>query len=131
MESSNCTGFCPAGKYSQTGFTKCLQCPQGRIAPLPGAGPDCNECSSKERLTTLGSGRTVCVCEKGSYMNSNGTCVSCPDDVKCDEDGATLVAVDLKEDAWRLVNTSNNIYDCPVKGTCLGGNDTDRYVKYY
>jgi hypothetical protein len=64
-------------------------------------------------------------------MGGNGTCVSCPDDVKCDEDGATLVAVDLKKDAWRLINTSNNIYDCPVKGTCLGGNDTDRYVIHY
>ena len=127
MAHSNCTGLCPAGTYSLNGFTKCLPCPQGRIAPSPGTGPECEKCKSNT-LTTLGEGSTVCVCEKGAYMNDTGTCVSCPDDVTCDKAGSTLATVDLKAGAWRLRNTSNAIYDCPIKGTCLGGNTTDKYV---
>ena len=127
MAHSNCTGLCPVGTYSLNGFTKCLPCPQGRIAPLPGTGPECEKCKSNS-LTTLGEGSTVCVCEKDSYMNDNGTCVSCPDDVTCGQAGSTLATVDLKPGAWRLRNTSNAIYDCPIKGACLGGNATDKYV---
>ena len=78
-------------------------------------------------MTTLDDGSTTCVCEKGSYMK-NGKCISCPDDVNCDKDGSTLATVNLKPGAWRPNAESEEIFECPIKNSCLGGISIDTYV---
>jgi len=61
-------------------------------------------------------------------MNNNGTCISCPDDVNCDKDGSTLATVKLKPGAWRPNAESEEIFECPIKNSCLGGISIDTYV---
>ena len=120
-----CSGMCPPGKYSDDGYKQCLLCSSGKFNRR-GNSTICLSCSKK--MTTLGEGSTMCVCEKGSYMNGNGTCVGCPDEIKCDKDGSTLESVDLKSGSWRPNAKSDAIYECPVEDSCLGGNSTDTYV---
>jgi hypothetical protein len=61
-------------------------------------------------------------------MNNNGTCISCPDDVNCDKDGSTLATVKLKPGAWRPNTESEEILECPIKNSCLGGISIETYV---
>ena len=119
--------MCPPGKYSDDGYKQCLRCSIGKYNQHRNLRI-CESCA--QQMTTLGEGSTTCVCEKGAYMN-NGTCVVCPDEVTCDKDGATLATVDLKPGVWRSNDNSDGILECPVTGSCLGGNNStdDKYVK--
>ena len=80
-------------------------------------------------MTTLKEGDTTCVCVANHYMNGNGTCVGCPDDVNCKKVGSTLLTQDLNPGTWRVSNKSDVNYECPVKESCVGGNSTDAYCK--
>ena len=120
-----CSGLCPPGTYSDDGYAQCAMCGVGKFQTKENS-KKCVSCEAKK--TTLGEGSTTCVCEKGRYMNDNGTCIACPDDVTCEEDGSTLEKVDLKPGAWRPSAKSDKIFECPVKDSCLGGNSTDKYV---
>ena len=118
---AQCSGFCPPGKYSDDGAAQCTACGQGKYQ-INANSFLCLSCLTK--MTTLGEGNTECVCEKESYMNGNGTCIACPDDIICDKVGSTLEKMNLKNGTWRPSAESNAIYECPVKESCMGGNST-------
>ena len=124
---AQCSGLCPSGKYSDDGYAQCTDCGQGKYQ-LKSRQSFCVSCLTK--MTTLGEGSTTCVCEKESYMNGNNTCVACPDDITCNTVGSTLSTVEIKAGSWRPNNKSDEIYTCPLRDSCLGGNSSDRCVDY-
>ena len=77
--------------------------------------------------TKLVEGDTKCVCEATYYADSLGNCTVCSEDLVCDKEGATIESMDLVGGAWRAHKGSDDVYSCPVEGTCVGGNDTNLY----
>ena len=83
----------------------------------------CEPCASP--LTTSGAGATNCdACEKGSYLDLNGTCHECPEGVKCDKPGK-LETLKLKPGYFRGKPESTEVYPCTLgEAACPGGNQT-------
>ena len=75
----------------------------------------------------MAEGDTSCVCEAKYYKDKSSNCTVCPDTLNCDKEGATIETMTIVEGAWRPNTGSDNIYTCPVKEACQGGNDTSLY----
>ena len=120
-----CTGLCPPGKYSKTGVRECTVCGKGRYQPASKKS-DCISCPLR-KTTKLSEGDTSCVCEAKYYKDKSGNCTVCPDTLNCDKEGATIETMTIVGGAWRPNTGSDNIYTCPVKEACQGGNDTSLY----
>ena len=76
----------------------------------------CQSCSSP--FTTASSGATSCdACEKGSYLNLEGTCRACPDGVKCDKPGK-LETLELEQGWYRHKPLSEIVYKCQIAEAC-------------
>ena len=115
---------CEPGTYQPlngAAVKSCQLCPKGRAQPGRSAQA-CNSCPVLE--TTLGPGRTRCVCEKEYYRDGgdgNGTCVRCPLALDCDVEGGTLRQLRLKPGKWRPDPNSKRFYDCPDgEEVCVG-----------
>eukprot|EP00947_MAST-08B_sp_MAST-8B-sp1_P003569 g3569.t1 len=88
---------------------------------------DCARCPEHE--TTAQEGAATCVCEAAFYrMDTNSTCLRCPDGILCDTIGNELEDVTLADGMWRAGPHDNDFLPCPVDGTCIGGNISGRVM---
>ena len=83
----------------------------------------CDDCPG-DRFSTPGA--TSCdLCNAGFYYDIDQTCVVCPDGTECPTDGgSTQESLTLQEGYWRIDATSDDIYECPIDGACIGDSAT-------
>ena len=76
-------------------------------------------------LTTLSEGSIDCdACEKGTYMDQEGTCRGCPEGVRCEE-AEKLETLELKPGYFRATPESTKVYPCTMgEAACQGGNQS-------
>ena len=93
------------GKYTnRTGSTACDSCDDHR--------------------TTMHDGSMDCdACEPHYFMNEE-TCVECREGMDCDKVGNELATVTVRKGYFRAKPESKNVYRCPLKEACPGGNVT-------
>ena len=106
-------------------MNECFLCGKARYQPASNKS-DCLSCPLR-KTTNMAAGDTSCVCEAKYYEDKFGNCTVCPDTLNCDKEGATIETMDIVVGAWRANTKSDNIYTCPVKAACQGGNDTGLY----
>jgi hypothetical protein len=100
----------------------CTPCPLGFWQGIAGSS-ECSACADP-RATTLTEGVTSeasCVCNKGSYLDSDGVCSDCLAGARCDGKGTTLATIELDHGWWRTSNASSVVSPCPRTDSCLGG----------
>ena len=106
-------------------MNECFLCGKARYQPASNKS-DCLSCPLR-KTTNMAAGDTSCVCEAKYYEDKFGNCTVCPDTLNCDKEGATIETMDIVVGAWRPNTGSDDIYTCPVKEACQGGNDTNLY----
>lgn len=125
--SSSCKA-CPKGKHQgATGQSHCTACVAGYFSSALGAS-SCLKCSSEygSEYTSLEGSSACGLCVSDYYMNeATGECEDCPSHgVHCDDDGATLGALEVKAHWYRFTANSSEVYACPYSKNCEGGNST-------
>ena len=140
---------CPPGRFSLGGSASCEECEVGEFQPRSGQ-PSCRACPAP--MTTKGNGSTYCdACIQSYFWNSlhwnavdqdsvkvgsQQQCVDCcnrcvdiceVDDencVDCNDDGAVLETLDVKQGWWRATPASLTVYECSLDRACRGGDST-------
>ena len=142
---------CLAGTFAVGGSSKCEPCAVGTVQPKAGqASCKVNFVSLTKAtiapqacpfpMTTTGLGKTFCDACIASYFwnsqrfqsESESQCVDCcmrcedvcdtqNDCVLCDEDGALLESLHVKEGRWRASSTALTVYECTFERSCRGG----------
>ena len=117
---ANCTA-CPAGYYSGNAAAECDECSPGTYTDVDGSGV-CGDCPGDSYST---SASTICtLCLAGYYYSLAGECEDCPTGAVCETDGAaTQVSLEIKRGFWRISSSAVDVYECPLKKSCQGGNE--------
>jgi hypothetical protein len=118
---------CQKGTYQdQLGMSGCVSCPAGQYGDTAGGGTlaACKGCGANK---TSVDGGTSCFCRDGYYMNVEDECEPCPAGARCEgggADGATLSLLFIEPGFWRSSANSSVVLECPLAGSCIGGNVT-------
>ena len=135
QESVTCAK-CPVGKASTEDELTCTTCPPGSVAAAQGmvtctfcemgkyaeGGVTCAKCQSPE---TSRDGAVTCdLCVFDFYFDTgSGACAKChPKGVTCPEMSRELI---VDPGYWRTDLMSVDILQCPIKSSCIGGNETE------
>ena len=129
--SESCTS-CGAGKFQNvTGAMTCRECQPGRSQPdargskcdhcdagkymADSGATACLACSSEEgRGKTSAEGAATCDACLMSYYRDGEACVRCDDGMVCDDEGATLEELPVRDGYYRFLATSPYVYECEL-----------------
>ena len=114
---------CPPGKnQGGTGQAECDDCVPGTFS-TNSSSSFCEDCPGD--TSSLGGSTECDRCNKFFYRElevQGGDCLNCPEGTTCDTDGAsTQEKLLIDPGFWRIQETSQIIYPCPIVHGCKGG----------
>ena len=118
---------CTVGTYGpSTALQSCILCDPGYNARKPGS-ISCERCNPPEMSFGYG-GANCSSCQTEYYKDTlTGKCIQCDEEkAKCnnEENGTTLLTINVRKGYYRFDPSSEEIYECPFLDNCQGGLST-------
>jgi len=103
---------CELGKWkNESGVTSCARCEdtlKGAITEFEGS-----------------ISQSSCICPMGYYDGGKGECVNIKEGMDNEVVGMKLESMCLGPGFWRTNEKSEDVRECPIPDTCVGGNETE------